>query len=275
MNAQSSFKKELAFTIIIILFGIILLFLDKWNTLGFVRSGISYSMGPVSLVGEEMGDKISSYFDNFVNIGDIVKENEDLKVQLIEEKIKSASSLELLAENEILKTQLSLKNKEKEYVIGNVLTSDSTDYIRIDEGSKSGIAVGDIALVGNFFVGIVEYVDELGSRIKLPTSTNSYLSVNILKYDENRGLDGYIKNKVVSRGVMNGSAEGIKVENITMNSDVSEGDVIFVNDSSVGDMLVIGYVVGLSSNPASISRTCFVSTIVDYDILSKILVRIN
>ncbi len=275
MNAQSSFKKELAFTIIIILFGIILLFLDKWNTLGFVRSGISYSMGPVSLVGEEMGDKISSYFDNFVNIGDIVKENEDLKVQLIEEKIKSASSLELLAENEILKTQLSLKNKEKEYVIGNVLTSDSTDYIRIDEGSKSGIAVGDIALVGNFFVGIVEYVDELGSRIKLPTSTNSYLSVNILKYDENRGLDGYIKNKVVSRGVMNGSAEGIKVENITMNSDVSEGDVIFVNDSSVGDMLVVGYVVGLSSNPASISRTCFVSTIVDYDILSKILVRIN
>ena len=275
MNAQSSFKKELAFTIIIILFGIILLFLDKWNTLGFVRSGISYSMGPVSLVGEEMGDKISSYFDNFVNIGDIVKENEDLKVQLIEEKIKSASSLELLAENEILKTQLSLKNKEKEYVIGNVLTSDSTDYIRIDEGAKSGIAVGDIALVGNFFVGIVEYVDELGSRIKLPTSTNSYLSVNILKYDENRGLDGYIKNKVVSRGVMNGSAEGIKVENITMNSDVSEGDVIFVNDSSVGDMLVVGYVVGLSSNPASISRTCFVSTIVDYDILSKILVRIN
>ena len=275
MNAQSSFKKELAFTIIIILFGIILLFLDKWNTLGFVRSGISYSMGPVSLVGEEMGDKISSYFDNFVNIGDIVKENEDLKVQLIEEKIKSASSLELLAENEILKTQLSLKNKEKEYVIGNVLTSDSTDYIRIDEGSKSGIAVGDIALVGNFFVGIVEYVDELGSRIKLPTSTNSYLSVNILKYDENRELDGYIKNKVVSRGVMNGSAEGIKVENITMNSDVSEGDVIFVNDSSVGDMLVVGYVVGLSSNPASISRTCFVSTIVDYDILSKVLVRIN
>ena len=60
-----------------------------------------------------------------------------------------------------------------------------------------------------------------------------------------------------------------------MNSDVSEGDVIFVNDSSVGDMLVVGYVVGLSSNPASISRTCFVSTIVDYDILSKILVRIN
>lgn len=275
MNAQSSLKKELAFTIVMVLFGIVFLFLDKWNNLGFIRSGISYSIGPVSLAGEEMGSKISSYFDNFVNIGDIVKENEELKVQLIEEKIKNASSLELLAENELFKTQLTLKNKEKEYVMGNVLTSDSKDYIRIDEGAKSGITVGDVAVVGNFFVGIVEYVDEFGSRIKLPTSANSYLSVNILKYDENSGLDGYLKNKVVSRGVMNGSAEGIKVENITMNSDVSEGDIIFVNDSSVGDMLVVGYVVGLSNNPASISRTCFVSTIVDYDNLSKIFVRIN
>ena len=275
MNAQGSFKKELAFTIVMVLFGIVFLFLDKWNNLGFIRSGISYSIGPVSLVGEEMGSKISSYFDNFVNIGDIVKENEELKVQLIEEKIRNASSLELLAENELFKTQLTLKNKEKEYVMGNVLTSDSKDYIRIDEGAKSGITVGDVAVVGNFFVGIVEYVDEFGSRIKLPTSANSYLSVNILKYDENSGLDGYLKNKVVSRGVMNGSAEGIKVENITMNSDVSEGDIIFVNDSSVGDMLVVGYVVGLSNNPASISRTCFVSTIVDYDNLSKIFVRIN
>lgn len=275
MNAQGSFKKELIFTIIIVLSGIIFLFLDKWNTLGFLRSGISYSMEPISLVGENIGDKVSSYLENFVNIRGIVKENEDLKMKLAQEKIQSASSSELLAENELLKTQLGLKNKGKEYVMGNVLASDSTDYIRIDEGAKSGIKVGDVAVVGNFFVGVVEYVDELGSRIKLPTSTNSYLSVNILKYDANRALDGYLKNKVVSRGVMNGSAEGIKVENITMNSDVSEGDVIFVNDSSVGDMLVIGYVVGLSSNPASISRTCFVSTIVDYDSLSKIFVRIN
>jgi len=79
----------------------------------------------------------------------------------------------------------------------------------------------------------------------------------------------------MSRGVMNGSVEGIKVETITMNSDVSDGDIVFVTDSSVGEMLVLGYVVGLSSNPASISRTCFVSTIVDYDTLSKVFVIIN
>ena len=275
MSAQGSFKKELIFTIIIILFGGILLSLDKANATNFIRYPISYSMEPIFMTGEGLGKGIASYFKNFVSLRDIVEENERLKIQIVENEIGDASYLEVLAENELLRKQLSLKNKDREYVIGNILKNDSIDYLRIDEGTKSGIQVGDIAVVGNFFVGIVEYTDELGSRIKLPTSNNSYLGVSILKYDEDRALDGYLKNKVISRGVMNGSAEGIKVENITMNSDINDGDIIFVNDSSVGDMLVLGYVVGLSSNPASISRTCFVSTIVDYDTLSKVFVRIN
>ncbi|HNR53106.1 MAG TPA: rod shape-determining protein MreC [Candidatus Dojkabacteria bacterium] len=275
MNAQGNFKKELIFTIIVILFGGILLSLDKANVTNFIRYPISYSMEPIFITGEGLGKGISSYFKNFVSLRDIVEENERLKIQIAENEIGEASYLEILAENELLKKQLSLKNKGREYVMGNVLKSDGIDYLRIDEGTKSGIQVGDVAVVGNFFVGVVEYVDELGSRIKLPTSNNSYLGVSILKYDESRTLDGYLKNKVISRGVMNGSAEGIKVENITMNSDINDGDIIFVNDSSVGDMLVLGYVVGLSSNPASISRTCFVSTIVDYDTLSKVFVRIN
>ena len=275
MSAQGSFKKELIFTIIIILFGGILLSLDKANATNFIRYPISYSMEPIFMTGEGLGKGIASYFKNFVSLRDIVEENERLKIQIVENEIGDASYLEVLAENELLRKQLSLTNKDREYVIGNILKNDSIDYLRIDEGTKSGIQVGDIAVVGNFFVGIVEYTDELGSRIKLPTSNNSYLGVSILKYDEDRALDGYLKNKVISRGVMNGSAEGIKVENITMNSDINDGDIIFVNDSSVGDMLVLGYVVGLSSNPASISRTCFVSTIVDYDTLSKVFVRIN
>jgi len=275
MSTQSNFKRELIFTIIVILLGVILISLEKGNTITFLRYPISYSMEPIFLSGESIGDNVSSYFKNFVNLEDIIQENEKLKLQIAQKEIEEASTLEIMTENELLRKQLTLKNTEKEYVIGNIMKSDSIDSLRIDEGTKSGIKVGDVAVVGNFFVGIVEYADELGSRIKLPTSNNSYLGVSILKYNLNNSLDGYLKSKVMSRGVMNGSVEGIKVENITMNSDVSDGDIVFVTDSSVGEMLVLGYVVGLSSNPASISRTCFVSTIVDYDTLSKVFVIIN
>lgn len=275
MSTQSSFKKELISTIIVILLGVILIFLEKTNIITFLRYPISYSMEPIFMSGERIGNNVSSYFKNFVNLEDIIQENGKLKLQIAQKEIEEASVLEIMNENELLRKQLGLKNKGKEYVIGNIMKNDSIDSLRIDEGTKSGIKVGDIAVVGNFFVGIVEYADELGSRIKLPTSNNSYLGVSILKYNPNNALDGYLKNKVVSRGVMNGSVEGIKIENIAMNSDVSDGDIVFMTDSSVGDMLVLGYVVGLSSNPASISRTCFVSTIVDYDTLSKVFVIIN
>jgi len=275
MSTQSNFKRELIFTIIVILLGVILISLEKANAITFLRYPISYSMEPIFLSGERIGDNISSYSKNFVNLEDIIQENEKLKLQIAQKEIEEASTLEIMTENELLRKQLTLKNTEKEYVIGNIMKSDSIDSLRIDEGTKSGIKVGDVAVVGNFFVGIVEYADELGSRIKLPTSNNSYLGVSILKYNLNNSLDGYLKSKVMSRGVMNGSVEGIKVENITMNSDVNDGDIVFVTDSSVGEMLVLGYVVGLSSNPASISRTCFVSTIVDYDTLSKVFVIIN
>lgn len=275
MSTQSSFKKELIFTIIVILLGVILIFLEKTNIITFLRYPISYSMEPIFMSGERIGNNVSSYFKNFVNLEDIIQENGKLKLQIAQKEIEEASVLEIMNENELLRKQLGLKNKGKEYVIGNIMKNDSIDSLRIDEGTKSGIKVGDIAVVGNFFVGIVEYADELGSRIKLPTSNNSYLGVSILKYNPNNALDGYLKNKVASRGVMNGSVDGIKIENISMNSDVSDGDIVFITDSSVGDMLVLGYVVGLSSNPASISRTCFVSTIVDYDTLSKVFVIIN
>jgi len=275
MSTQGSFKKELISTLIVILLGVILVFLEKADIITFLRYPISYSMEPIFMSGERIGDNVSSYFKNFVNLEDIIQENGKLKLQIAQKEIEEASVLEIMNENELLRKQLGLKNKRKEYVIGNIMKNDSIDSLRIDEGTKSGVKVGDIAVVGNFFVGIVEYADELGSRIKLPTSNNSYLGVSIFKYNSNNALDGYLKNKVASRGVMNGSVEGIKIENIAMNSDVSDGDIVFVTDSSVGDMLVLGYVVGLSSNPASISRTCFVSTIVDYDTLSKVFVIIN
>jgi len=44
MSAQGSFKKELIFTIIVILFGGIFLSLDKANAINFIRYPISYSI---------------------------------------------------------------------------------------------------------------------------------------------------------------------------------------------------------------------------------------
>ena len=74
--------------------------------------------------------------------------------------------------------------------------------------------------------------------------------------------------------VVVGTADGIRVENISSTAEVKEGDVVLMNDSRVGSHLVIGYLVSISDNPSSTSKSGYVSPIVDYDSLLTVFVKI-
>jgi cell shape-determining protein MreC len=75
--------------------------------------------------------------------------------------------------------------------------------------------------------------------------------------------------------VVSGSSDGIRIENIGMNSGVENGDIVVVNDSKVGENLVLGTVVGLSEDPATTTRTGYVSPAVDYYDLTNVFIRID
>jgi cell shape-determining protein MreC len=60
-----------------------------------------------------------------------------------------------------------------------------------------------------------------------------------------------------------------------MNSGVVNGDVVMVNDSKVGENLVLGTVVALSEDPATTTRSGYVSPVVDYYDLINVFVRIE
>jgi len=80
---------------------------------------------------------------------------------------------------------------------------------------------------------------------------------------------------ILSRAVVNGSSDGIKIENIGMNSGVEDGDVVIVNDSKVKDNLVLGHIVGLSKDPATTTRTGYVSPTIDFYDLLNVFVRLK
>jgi hypothetical protein len=122
------------------------------------------------------------------------------------------------------------------------------------------------------FVGLVVKSDEEGSLVRLPTSKSSNLEVVVVTggIEEARVAQSV---DILTRGVANGSPDGIRVENMSMEADLKNGDVVVVNDSKVGEYLVLGYLVGLSENPAATSRSGYISTIVDYDKLVTVFVR--
>lgn len=250
-------------------FAIVLLLIDGLNGLGGVRKGLSFVFEPVSFQANNAGSQVREYFQTFVNLGNFRKEFNDLKVKSYDNEAQYSNYLILKNENEALKKQIALGNKEAKYVVANVLRDDNIDLLYIDQGSESGIQQGNVVSVGNVFVGIVSNEDLKGSTVRLPSDGNSHLEVVVLKV----GQESATKTNILSNGVVSGSVEGIKIENISMNSEVTNGDVVYVNDSKVGGFFALGYVVALSNNPASTYKTAFVSPILDYDNLMQVFVR--
>ena len=129
--------------------------------------------------------------------------------------------------------------------------------------------VGDVVTIGSTFVGLVSQSDEEGSLVRLPVDPDSHFEVVVLKSGPNTSTN------ILSKGVVRGSTEGILIENIAMNSQVANGDVVYVNDSKVGGFLALGYIVGISNNPASTYKTAYVSPVLDYDTLMNVFVKTN
>jgi cell shape-determining protein MreC len=249
----------------------IFLLIDGLSGMKGLRNAISYAFEPISYQANNVGLSVQEYFQTFVNLGRFREEFNNLKVTSYDKETAYSNYMILKNENEALKKQIALGNKEAKYVLANVLRDDNVNLLYIDHGSESDVQQGDVVSVGNVFVGIISNVDLKGSTVRLPSDENSHLEVVILK----AGQDGSAKANILSSGVTSGSSEGIKVENISMNSEVANGDEIYINDSKVGGFFALGYVVGLSNNPASTYKTAFVSPILDYDNLMQVFVRVD
>ena len=80
---------------------------------------------------------------------------------------------------------------------------------------------------------------------------------------------------ISSKGVIKGSSGGIIIENMSMNSNLTNDDIVVVNDSRVGEYLVLGRLQEISENPAATSRSGYVEPIIDYEKLITVFVRVD
>lgn len=261
--------KDNNFIYILFALGIFFLIFNTLGKFSALRDSISYVFEPITNSANNIGSSMNEYFSTFVKLGDFMKEYNSMKITLNEKDAEYSNYLALKSENEALKKQLTLADTKSTFAMANVLRDDDVNSLLIDMGSSSGIKQGNVVVLGNTFIGIITSTDTKGSRIRLATDSNSHLEVAIMK----EGTES--KKNILSNGVIVGSTEGIRIENIAMNSDVVNGDVVYVNDAKIGGFWTLGYVVGLSNNPASTYKTAYVSPALDYDDLVKVFVKLD
>jgi len=257
-----------------VVFSIGLLILDSLGALSFVRSVISFIMDPVAYHGSYVGQEASGYFETFGRLNEFRREYSELSMKVYEQEIDSAFYSTLKEENEALKKQIALGNTGQKYVLAKVLSPQENNFLRINKGREEGIAAGDVVILGNMYIGLVVEVDKKGSLVRLPSNRGSSLEVIVVEGDieSARNMENIT---ILTKGVVEGAPDGIKIENMSMNASLKNGDTVIINDTRVGEYLVLGSLVGLSENPAATSRTGYVSPIFDYDRLIIVFVIIE
>lgn len=257
-----------------IIFGVGLLILDSLGALSFLRTGISFVMDPIAYHGSYGGSEIRNYFETFGRLNEFRREYSELSMKVYEQEVDSAFYSTLKEENEALKKQIALGNVEQKYVLAKVLAPLEKNLLRINKGKDEGVAIGDIVVLGNMYIGLVVEVDEKGSLVRLPSNTGSSLEVIVVEGDieSARNMENI---SVLTKGVVKGAPDGIKIENMSMNAPLKNGDTVIINDTRVGEYLVLGSLVGLSENPAVTSRSGYVSPMFDYDRLMTVFVIIG
>lgn len=250
---------------------VIALILILFSSLGLLdgfRKSLGCVVDPIYSTSSSVALKIRDFFTTLGDITQFRTEYNEMKLTIAEYEIQNLDYQKLKRENIDLREQLKLGNKENLYVESTVLGRIESDYMVINLGLSDGVKNGDISVLGEAFIGIVIDAGQYSSKVRLPISKSSSLEVYIISPEKS-------SQRILSKAVVSGSSDGIRMENINMNSEVQNGDVVVVNDEKVGENLILGTVVGLSEDPATTTRSGYVSPVVDYYDLVNIFVRIE
>jgi rod shape-determining protein MreC len=202
-------------------------FLQFKNFLSNVVTPLHYIAESPIQVGRYVGE-------NFVLQRTLLKENTALKEKQV---LLEADLLHLKAiEKENTELQ-SLKDvtaaKKQSFLIGRILAVDSTVYLAqviINQGSRQGVFVGQIAVDNKGVLGQVVRVDSDTSRVQLITDTASGVPIQFLA----NGLRGI--------AVGEGNRDQLIINYIPITANVEVGDELVT--SGLGGRFPAGYPIG-------------------------------
>lgn len=221
--------------VVVVILSVVLMVLDhRQNHLEFIRSGLSIFVYPLQYLvnipvsaGSWMGESLSTR-------SELLKENEELRMQsvLLKTQLQKLSAVE--AENLRLRELLQSSRRVGERVlIAEMLAVDLDPFSRqivIDKGSTFNVYDGQPILDADGVMGQVVHVGPMSSTAMLITDPNHAIPVEVNR----NGL------RAIAMGI--GASGYLDLPNIPINADIEVGDLLVT--SGLGGRFPRGYPVG-------------------------------
>ena len=239
---------------------------------GPLNSIAGYVFVPMQEGINNAGSWLSSKANDFKTLGKVLAENKELKSQ-IDDLTTQLNKTKL--EQYDLDNYRQLLDLDDQYadfdkIAAHVIAMDGTNWFStftIDKGSKQGIAKGMNVLAGSGLVGIVTDVGPNYAKVRSIIDDSSNVSAMVLTTKDNFNVSGSLMS-------MNKDKVLPFTELRDENNKVKQGDPVVT--SYVSDQyqqgLLIGYIYSIEDNPNNLTKSGYITPVVDFQHLQEVLV---
>jgi rod shape-determining protein MreC len=244
---------------------------------------IALSLSPLSFVSEKIGlfvsealhqssyslaTSIAEELSFFSDLRTLYSENAALESELEQFRGEATRLSEVERENELLRQQLGLSTNLSEglvlaQVIGLSFEQGGASLI-IDKGSGDGVAVGDLVVLENYFVGEVERVESDRSSVMLISDPRTSVAA----------LDQSSPDR--TQGIVRGSfGTKLRMGKVLPEEQIAAGDLIISSglDGNVPRGLILGEVVSVAASEGEILKEAELKLLFDPRKLEEVFIR--
>ena len=239
---------------------------------GPLNAVAGYVFVPMQEGINNVGSWFSAKANDFKTLGEVLAENKELKSQI--DDLTSQINKTKLEQYELdnYRELLDLDNQYADFdkIAAHVIAMDGTNWFStftIDKGSKQGIAKGMNVIAGSGLVGIVTDVGPNYSKVRSIIDDSSNVSAMVLTTKDNFNVSGSLMN-------MNKDKVLPFSELRDENDKVQQGDPVVT--SYVSDQyqqgLLIGYLYSVEDNANNLTKSGYITPVVDFQHLQDVLV---
>lgn len=239
---------------------------------GPLNAVAGYVFVPMQEGINNVGSWFSAKANDFKTLGEVLAENKELKSQI--DDLTTQINKTKLEQYELdnYRELLELDNQYADFdkIAAHVIAMDGTNWFStftIDKGSTQGIAKGMNVIAGSGLVGIVTDVGPNYSKVRSIIDDSSNVSAMVLTTKDNFNVSGSLMN-------MNKDKVLPFSELRDENDKVQQGDPVVT--SYVSDQyqqgLLIGYIYSVEDNANNLTKSGYITPVVDFQHLQDVLV---
>ncbi len=273
-NKNKTKKKKIIFVVVfiifVILFSSILSRKSSNSIIVKISSILSYPFDAVYEVTTNTFKNIGKYFSNAKVMAN---ENETLKSENNDLKLKILETQKVLDENSSLKEMLEIKKSFQHFNIklADIIFREHdnwTQTFKINVGSNDGIKLNQAVVHSNGLVGYVSNVEENASTVVTILDPMASVSVNISTINEPAVLQGDLTLKSNNR---------LKLTYIPLDAEVSIADQLYTSGlgSTYPGSIPVGKITEVVSGKNDVNRYAIVEPNVNIRTISEVGVIIN